>query len=174
MSITKSTLITDSDGFEKHLVPIKNKNYVPFGYHKKVKMVVKSRTFFPMFITGMSGNGKTHMSEQVCAELKRESIRVNITDQTDEDDLIGGFRLVNGETKFFKGPVIKAMERGAVLILDELDLGNPARIMCLQSILEGSGYFIKKTGEYIEITEGFTVIATGNTCLLYTSPSPRD
>jgi MoxR-like ATPase len=103
------------------------------------------------------------MVEQACAANKREVIRVNFTVETDEDDLIGGFRLVNGETKFFKGPLIKAMERGAVLLADEIDLANPAKVMCMQSILEGKGYFIKKTGEYITPADGFTVIATANT-----------
>jgi MoxR-like ATPase len=119
--------------------------------------------FYPIFITGLSGNGKTYMVDQACAATKREVIRVNFTVETDEDDLIGGFRLVNGETKFFKGPVIKAMERGAVLLCDEIDLANPAKVMCLQSILEGKGYFIKKTGEFITPAHGFTVIATANT-----------
>ena len=109
--------------------------------------IIKSRMFYPVFITGLSGNGKTYMVEQACAANKREVIRVNFTVETDEDDLIGGFRLVNGETKFFKGPLIKAMERGAVLLADEIDLANPAKVMCMQSILEGKGYFIKKTGE---------------------------
>jgi MoxR-like ATPase len=111
----------------------------------------------------MSGNGKTFGIEQACAQTGREVIRVNFTVETDEDDLIGGFRLVNGETKFFKGPVIKAMEKGAVLLLDEIDLGNPSKIMALQSILEGGGYFIKKTGEYVTPAKGFTAIATANT-----------
>ena len=119
--------------------------------------------FYPTFITGLSGNGKTFSVEQACAQLKREVIRINFTIETDEDDLIGGFRLIDGDTRFFKGPVIKAMELGAVLLLDEIDLGNPAKIMCLQSILEGKGYFIKKTGEYIKPAAGFTVIATANT-----------
>jgi MoxR-like ATPase len=119
--------------------------------------------FYPMFITGLSGNGKTYMVEQACAKAKRDMIRVNFTVETDEDDLIGGFRLVDGDTKFFKGPVIKAMEQGAVLLCDEIDLANPAKVMCLQSILEGKGYFIKKTGEYIQPAAGFTVVSTANT-----------
>ena len=119
--------------------------------------------FYPTFITGLSGNGKTMMTEQISAKAKRDIIRVNFTMETDEDDLIGGFRMLNGDTKFFKGPVIRAMELGAILLLDEIDLGNPAKIMCLQSILEGKGYFIKKTGEYIAPAEGFNVVATANT-----------
>jgi hypothetical protein len=153
----------DSAGFSDNLVPQKDKLFVPFGSFRVVKDVIKSKLFYPIFITGLSGNGKTHLINQACANTKREVIRVNFTVETDEDDLIGGFRLVNGETKFFKGPVIKAMQRGAVLLLDELDLANPAKVMCLQSILEGSGYFMKKTGEYIDPVEGFTVIATANT-----------
>ena len=153
----------DTIGFTENLVPKIDKLFVPFGNFNMVKNVLKSNMFYPIFVTGLSGNGKTFSVEQACASLSRDTIRVNFTVETDEDDLIGGFRLVNGETKFFKGPVIKAMELGAVLLLDEIDLGNPAKIMCLQSILEGSGYFIKKTGEYIEPAEGFTVVATANT-----------
>lgn len=152
-----------STGFTQNLVPAKDPLFVPFGNFSTLKNVIKSNMFYPVFITGMSGNGKTFSVDQACAQLKRESIRVNFTIETDEDDLIGGFRLVNGETRFFKGPVIKAMERGAVLLLDEIDLGNPAKIMCLQSILEGKGYFIKKTGEFVTPAAGFTVVATGNT-----------
>lgn len=159
----KVNLSMDSDGFETNLVPDKDDLYVPFGNFKTVRDIVKSGMFYPLFITGLSGNGKTYMVEQACAATKREVIRVNFTIETDEDDLIGGFRLVNGETKFFKGPVIKAMERGAVLLCDEIDLANAAKVMCLQSILEGKGYFIKKTGEFISPAHGFTVIATANT-----------
>jgi len=152
-----------SSGFTDNLIPAKDPMFVPFGNFKTISDVIKSRKFFNVFITGLSGNGKTHGVMEACARAQREVIRVNFTIETDEDDLIGGFRLVDGETKFFKGPVITAMERGAVLLCDEIDLANPARIMCLQSILEGSGYFIKKTGEYIEPADGFTVVATANT-----------
>jgi MoxR-like ATPase len=158
-----ATLMVDSCGFDHNLVPDKDDLFVPFGNFKTIRDVVKSGMFYPIFITGLSGNGKTYMVDQACAATKREVIRVNFTVETDEDDLIGGFRLVNGETKFFKGPVIKAMERGAVLLCDEIDLANPAKVMCLQSILEGKGYFIKKTGEFITPAHGFTVIATANT-----------
>ena len=152
-----------TNGFSENLVPEKDPLFVPFGNFANLKKILQTRMFYPTFITGMSGNGKTFSVEQACAQLKREVIRTNFTIETDEDDLIGGFRLVEGETRFFKGPVIKAMEMGAVLLLDEIDLGNPAKIMCLQSILEGKGYFIKKTGEYIKPAAGFTVIATANT-----------
>jgi MoxR-like ATPase len=118
--------------------------------------------FFPVYLTGMSGNGKTFGIEQTCAGLNREMIRVNFTAETDEDDLFGGFRLVNGETVFQYGPVVEAMKRGAVLLLDEIDLAS-SKVMALQSVLEGKGYFIKKRGEWIEPTKGFTVIATANT-----------
>ena len=158
-----ASLAVNSDGFTDNLVPEKDELFVPFGNFKVVRDIIKSGMFYPMFITGLSGNGKTYMVEQACAATKREVIRVNFTVETDEDDLIGGFRLVNGETKFFKGPVIKAMERGAVLLCDEIDLANPAKVMCLQSILEGKGYFIKKTGEFIAPAHGFTVCATANT-----------
>ena len=153
----------ETEGFTENLVPEVDKLFVPFGQFDTVKKILASKMFYPAFITGLSGNGKTFSVEQACATLGREVIRVNFTIETDEDDLIGGFRLVNGETKFFKGPVIKAMEQGCVLLLDEIDLVNPARIMCLQSILEGKGYFIKKTGEYINPAEGFTVVAPANT-----------
>ena len=157
------SLSVTSDGFTDNLVPAKDDLFVPFGNFKVVRDIIKSRMFYPMFITGLSGNGKTYMVEQACAATKRDVIRVNFTVETDEDDLIGGFRLVDGETKFFKGPVIKAMEMGAVLLCDEIDLANPAKVMCLQSILEGKGYFIKKTGEFIAPAPGFTVVATANT-----------
>lgn len=162
-SVSAEQLNVDTEGFTQNLVPEKDPLFVPFGNFSMVKQVIASRMFYPIFVTGLSGNGKTFGIEQSCAQTKREVIRVNFTAETDEDDLIGGFRLVNGETKFFKGPVIKAMERGAVLLLDEIDLGNPAKIMCLQSILEGKGYFIKKTGEYISPANGFNVVATANT-----------
>lgn len=152
-----------TNGFTENLVPAKDPLFVPFGNFNPLKKILGAKMFYPTFITGMSGNGKTLSVEQACAQLKREVIRINFTIETDEDDLIGGFRLVEGETRFFKGPVIKAMEMGAVLLLDEIDLGNPAKIMCLQSILEGKGYFIKKTGEYIQPAAGFTVVATANT-----------
>ena len=152
-----------TNAFSENLVPATDPLFVPFGNFTTLKKIIKSDMFYPTFITGLSGNGKTFSVDQACAQLKREVIRVNFTVETDEDDLIGGFRLVEGETRFFKGPVIKAMELGAVLLLDEIDLGNPAKIMCLQSILEGKGYFIKKTGEYIQPAAGFTVIATANT-----------
>lgn len=136
--------------------------YVPFGNHEKLTKIIGSAQFFPVFITGLSGNGKTTMVEQVCAELNRECVRVNITKQTDEDDLLGGFRLVDGKTVFQYGPVIEAMERGAVLLLDEVDLAEAA-IMCLQSVLEGKGVYLKKINEYIAPKAGFTVVATANT-----------
>jgi hypothetical protein len=157
------SLGANSDGFTADLRPSVDPLYVPFGNFKTVKQIIESGMFYPMFITGLSGNGKTYMVEQACAKAKRDMIRVNFTVETDEDDLIGGFRLVDGDTKFFKGPVIKAMEQGAVLLCDEIDLANPAKVMCLQSILEGKGYFIKKTGEYIQPTAGFTVVSTANT-----------
>lgn len=136
--------------------------YVPFGNHDKLETILKSGQFFPVFITGLSGNGKTTMVEQVCAELSRECVRVNITKQTDEDDLLGGFRLVNGQSVFQYGPVIEAMQRGAVLLLDEVDLAEAA-IMCLQSVLEGKGVYLKKINEYIVPAAGFTIVATANT-----------
>lgn len=144
------------------IIPEKMVNYVPFGHFKDVKNIIKSKMFFPVFVTGLSGNGKTLMIEQVCAQLKRECYRVNITIETDEDDLMGGHTLQGGDITFREGPVIKAMRKGAVLLLDEVDLGSN-KLMCLQSVLEGKGYFIKKTGEWVSPAEGFTILATANT-----------
>ena len=144
------------------IIPEKMSNYVPFGHFKDVKNIISSKIFFPVFVTGLSGNGKTLMIEQVCAQLKRELYRVNITIETDEDDLMGGHTLVNGNIVYREGPVIKAMRKGAVLLLDEVDLGSN-KLMCLQSVLEGKGYLIKKTGEWVTPAEGFTILATANT-----------
>ena len=147
---------------EQDLVPTKDSTFVPFGNFKDVKKIIQSRIFYPTFITGLSGNGKTFSVEQACAQLGRELIRVNITIETDEDDLIGGFRLVNGETVWHNGPVIEALERGAILLLDEIDLASN-KILCLQSVLEGSGVFLKKIGKFVRPRAGFNIIATANT-----------
>ena len=147
---------------EQNLTPQKDDSFVQFGNFGDVKKIIKSRLFYPTFITGLSGNGKTFSVEQACAQLGRELIRVNITVETDEDDLIGGFRLVNGETVWHNGPVIEALQRGAVLLLDEIDLASN-KILCLQSILEGKGVFLKKIGKWVAPTEGFNVFATANT-----------
>ena len=147
---------------EQDIVPTKDSTFVPFGNFKDVKKIIQSRNFYPTFITGLSGNGKTFSVEQACAQLNRELIRVNITIETDEDDLIGGFRLVNGETVWHNGPVIEALERGAILLLDEIDLASN-KILCLQSVLEGSGVFLKKIGKFVRPTAGFNIIATANT-----------
>ena len=147
---------------EQNLIPEKDDNFVQFGNFKDIKKIIESRIFYPTFITGLSGNGKTFSIEQACSKLKRELIRVNITIETDEDDLIGGFRLVNGETVWHNGPVVEALERGAVLLLDEIDLASN-KILCLQSILEGKGVFLKKIGKMVQPKEGFNVFATANT-----------
>ena len=151
-----------SPAIAENLVPSKDPNFVPFGNFPDVKKIIQSGIFYPTFITGLSGNGKTLGIEQACATLKRELIRVNITIETDEDDLIGGFRLVNGETVWHNGPVIEALERGAILLLDEVDLASN-KILCLQSVLEGKGLFLKKTGRYVERRPGFNIFATANT-----------
>ena len=147
---------------ERNLIPEKDDTFVKFGSFSDIKKIISSKLFYPTFITGLSGNGKTFGVEQACAQLKREIIRVNITIETDEDDLIGGFRLVNGETVWHNGPVIEALERGAILLLDEIDLASN-KILCLQSVLEGNGVFLKKIGRYVRPTAGFNVIATANT-----------
>ena len=159
----KASLTVDHNGFTENLIPAIDPLFVPFGNFQSIKKIVSSKMFYPIYVTGLSGNGKTFGIEQACAQAKREVIRINFTVETDEDDLIGGFRLIEGDTKFFKGPIINAMEKGAVALLDELDLANPAKVMCLQSILEGKGYFIKKTGEFVKPKAGFTIVATANT-----------
>lgn len=144
------------------IVPKKDSVFVSFGNYPDVKSIVKSRMFYPVFITGLSGNGKTMGVTQACAENRRELIRVNITIETDEDDLLGGYRLREGQTVWQNGPVIEAMERGAILLLDEIDLASN-KIMCLQPILEGSGIFVKKINKFVKPADGFNVIATANT-----------
>jgi MoxR-like ATPase len=143
-------------------IPDADPTFVPWGDYKTVRRVIESRLFFPLYISGLSGNGKTMMVEQACAKLKREYVRVQISPETDEDDLIGGFRLINGETVFHKGPVIKAMERGCILLIDELDRGSN-KIMCLQGVLEGKPVLVKKIGQVVCPAPGFNVIATANT-----------
>ena len=147
---------------EQNLIPDKDDTFVKFGNFGDIKKIIQSNLFYPTFITGLSGNGKTFSVEQACAQTGRELIRVNITIETDEDDLIGGFRLVNGETVWHNGPVIEALERGAVLLLDEIDLASN-KILCLQSILEGKGVFLKKIGKFIKPAAGFQIFATANT-----------
>ena len=143
-------------------VPDYDETFVPWGNFTEIVKVLKSGMFYPTFVSGLSGNGKTFQIEQACAKLNREYVRVQISPETDEDDLIGGFRLIKGETVFQKGPVIKAMEAGAVLMIDEIDRGTN-KIMCLQGVLEGKPVLIKKTGEVVEPKDGFNIIATANT-----------
>jgi MoxR-like ATPase len=162
-SINAASLVMGMTGGEREtLVPQKFGGYVAWGHFSDVVKIVKSGQFYPIFITGLSGNGKTLMVEQVCAKLKRECYRVNITRQTDEDDLLGGFRLINGNTVWQDGPVVSAMKNGGILLLDEVDLGS-ANIMCLQPVLEGKGVFLKKIGQWVKPSAGFTVFATANT-----------
>ena len=156
--MTAQKSIDDGDVY----VPAKDDCYIAWGNSSDVTEIIKSQQFYPTFITGLSGNGKTMMVEQACAKLKREYVRVQITPETDEDDLIGGFRLINGETVFSYGPVVKAMKHGAVLLIDEIDRGSN-KLMCLQSVLEGKSLLLKKTGEVVKPAAGFNVIATANT-----------
>lgn len=149
-----------TDGFS--LVPSKATGYVPFGHFNDIRSIIKSGKFYPTYVTGLSGNGKTMMIEQICAQEKREMVRANITKETDEDDLIGGFRLIDGKTVWQNGPVIVAMERGAILLLDEVDLGD-AKLMCLQPVLEGKPIYLKKINRVVSPAPGFNVIATANT-----------
>lgn len=156
------TKAVEAPATDNALIPVKDGTYVPFGFFKDLATIIHSRHFYPVFITGLSGNGKTTMVEQACAALKREAVRVNISIETDEDDLIGGNTLVNGNIVYREGPVFLAMKRGAILILDECDRGSN-KMMCLQAILEGKPYFNKKTGETIHPAPGFNIIATANT-----------
>ena len=145
-----------------NIVPAKDPSFVSFGNYPDLKSIVRSNMFYPVFITGLSGNGKTFGVTQACAEAKKEMIRVNITIETDEDDLLGGYRLKDGQTVWQNGPVIEAMERGALLLLDEIDLASN-KIMCLQPILEGSGVYVKKINKFVKPKNGFNVVATANT-----------
>lgn len=158
ISNKKTQSIEDGDVY----VPIKDDCYVAWGNSSDVVQIIQSKQFYPTFITGLSGNGKTMMVEQACAKLKREYVRVQITPETDEDDLIGGFRLIDGETVFSYGPVVKAMKHGAILLIDEIDRGSN-KLMCLQSVLEGKSLLLKKTGEVVTPAAGFNIIATANT-----------
>ena len=157
---TVNLVATNMD--KQNLVPAAFEGFVPWGHYSTIKQIVESGLFYPVFVTGLSGNGKTLMIEQIHAEMKKELIRVNITIETDEDDLLGGFRLVNGETKFVPGPVIEAMERGCTLLLDECDLGSN-KLLALQPVLEGKGVFLKKINKWVTPKPGFNVIATANT-----------
>jgi MoxR-like ATPase len=156
--LRQKKLLTEVD----NLVPQKDETYVPFGFYRDLESIIKHESFYPIFITGLSGNGKTTMVEQICAKLKRECIRVNISIETDEDDLVGGSTLIDGNVTFREGPVITAMRRGAILLLDEIDRGSN-KLMCIQGILEGKAYFNKKNGEVITPAKGFNIIATANT-----------
>ena len=158
LALRQPKLVDESDA----AIPQKFKDYVPFGFFKDMRSIVQSKSFYPIFVTGQSGNGKTLMVEQVCAELGRECIRVNISIETDESDLLGGPTLINGSIVNRDGPVLIAMKRGAVLLIDEVDRGSN-KLMCLQGILEGKPYYNKKSGENVYPTPGFNIIATANT-----------
>ena len=157
---TRVNLVVDTE--TQNLIPSHFDGFVPWGHCSTIKKIIQSRMFYPVFITGLSGNGKTLMVEELHSQLKKELIRVNITIETDEDDLLGGFRLINGETKFVPGPVIQAMERGCTLLLDECDLGSN-KLLALQPVLEGKGVFLKKINKWVTPKPGFNVIATANT-----------
>ena len=145
-----------------NLIPKKDPQYVSWGHFKDIKSIIESKVFYPIFVTGLSGNGKTSMIREVCAKLKRDMVRVNITVETDEDDLLGGFRLVNGETVWQDGPLVVAMKTGAVALIDEVDLASH-KIMCLQPIMEGQPIYLKKINEIVHPAEGFNIVATANT-----------
>lgn len=163
-----ATVIESLESVEKNLIPLKNDTFVPFGNFPDLKKIIQSKMFYPVFITGLSGNGKTFGVEQACAQLGRELIRINFTNETDESDLIGGFRLKANsdgatETVWQDGPVIEALERGAILLCDEIDVADANKILALQSVMEDNGIFLKKVGRYVKPAPGFNVIATANT-----------
>jgi MoxR-like ATPase len=158
----KASVLAMTNGDRDTIIPFYVPEYVPWGHFNDIEALLKNKNFVTIYITGLSGNGKTTMVEQVCAKLKRECFRVNIVGTTDEDDLFGGLRLVNGDTVWQDGAVIQAMKRGAVLLLDEVDLGSE-KLMCLQPVLEGKGVYVKKKNEWVVPAEGFAVIATANT-----------
>jgi MoxR-like ATPase len=162
VSSFKAEVLGMTGGERDQLIPPSNAEYVPWGHFDDIATIIKARIFAPVFVTGLSGNGKTTMIEQVCAKLGRECFRVNIVAETDEDDLFGGFRLVDGDMVWHDGAVVSAMKRGAVLLLDEIDLGSD-KLMCLQSVLEGKGVFLKKINQWVAPAEGFTIFATANT-----------
>lgn len=157
-----ATPIEIINSIHQNLVPEVDDTYVKFGHFSDIKKIIQSGIFYPTFITGLSGNGKTVSVEQACAVTKRELIRVNITIETDIEDLIGGYRIQDGNMVWSNGPVVEALERGAILLLDEVDLASN-KIMCLQSVMEGKGVFIKKIGKYVKPTPGFNIFATANT-----------
>ena len=158
---TEETVVAYHNPTE-NLVPEKDPLYVPFGNFNDIFSIIRSGKYYPAFITGLSGNGKTFMVEQACAKAKREYFRVNITVETDEDDLLGHYALIDGNTVWQDGPVVKAMERGAILLLDEIDLAS-SKIMCLQPVLEGKGVYLKKVNRFVSPSVGFNVLATANT-----------
>ena len=162
VSTTEESSVVAYHNPTENMVPKKDPLYVPFGHFNDVYSIVKSGRFYPSFITGLSGNGKTFMVEQACAKAKREFFRVNITVETDEDDLLGHYSLIDGNTVWQDGPVVKAMEQGAILLLDEIDLAS-SKIMCLQPVLEGKGVFLKKINRFVKPAVGFNVLATANT-----------
>ena len=154
--------VTKTKSATMSLIPKSDPQYVTWGHFKDIKTIISSKIFYPVFVTGLSGNGKTSMIHEVCAKLKRDLVRVNITVETDEDDLLGGFRLVNGETVWQDGPIINAMRRGSIALVDEIDLASH-KIMCLQPVLEGKPIYLKKINEVVYPEPGFNVIATANT-----------
>lgn len=162
-TVTADGKVADSEKGKYAYVPVPSKTYIKWGHYDRLKTIISSGLFYPIWITGLSGNGKTEMVMQVCAELGRKIVRLNFTQETDESDIIGGLRLINGSTEYQEGPVISAMREGAILLLDEIDAANENKILVLQSVLEGKGVLIKSTGEYVQPAKGFNVIATSNT-----------
>jgi MoxR-like ATPase len=147
----------------KALIPAKDPNFVPFGNFTDLESIIKSGIFYPAYISGPTGNGKSTMVEQICAKHKRPLIRVNLNMMTDEDQLIGSKTLEEGNVKVVEGPVLIAMRTGTTLLLDEIDAGSANTLLCLQPILEGKPYYFKLKNEMIVPAEGFNILATANT-----------
>jgi MoxR-like ATPase len=145
------------------LIPKKDENYVPFGNHPEVEQIIKSGIFYPAYISGPTGNGKSTMVEQICAKHKKPLIRVNLNMMTDEEQLIGSKTLSDGNVEVVEGPVLIAMRNGTTLLLDEIDAGSANTLLCLQPILEGKPYYFKLKNEMIVPAAGFNILATANT-----------
>jgi len=156
------SVIVDFTNLES-LVPKIDGNYVPFGNYKDLERIVASKQFYPTYISGPTGNGKSTSIEQICAKLQRPLIRVNLNKMTDEDQLIGSKTLVDGNVEIVEGPVMIAMRLGIPLLLDEIDAGGANTLLCLQPILEGKPFYFKLKNEMVYPAVGFNMFATANT-----------
>ena len=144
-------------------IPTLKKHYVQWGNYKDVERLLASNKFFALYLTGDSGTGKDIMIEQACAKLGRAMIRVQITRETKEDQLVGSKSLVNGNIVYEDGPIVWAAENGACINLSEISAGDANELLCLQHVLEGDAFFVKSANKWVTPKAGFCVIATDNT-----------